>query len=95
MRLKYVYTEEEKRILRTIMYKITNAWKDLIEDRKRLDKLQAQNASVEDVMNANRWVWRDYYQIDALLDIVNATHGISTYEMRNRLMKYVLHGRTK
>lgn len=95
MRLKYVYTKEEKWILRKIMQRIKNAWQDLIEDRKRLDNLQAQNAPIEDVMSANRWVWRDYYQIDALLDIVNATHGISTYEMRNRLMKYVLHGRTK
>lgn len=95
MRLKYVYTKEEQLILRKIMQRIKKAWQELIEDRKHLDNLLAQNESVEEVMNANRWVWRDYYEIDALLNLVIATHGISTYEMQKRVLKYVLHGRTK
>ena len=95
MRIKYVYTKEEQMILRKIMRKIKNAWQKLIDDRKRLDNLLSQNASIDEVMRANKFVWRDYYLIDALLDVVNATHGIATYDMHNRVLKYVLHGRTK
>ena len=95
MRLKYVYTKEEQLILHKIMQRIKKARQELIAHRKRLDNLQSTYASIDEVMNANKWVWRDYYEIDALLNLVIATHGIATYDMHNRLLKYVLHGRTK